>query len=116
MRRPGPRNDASAERTVSIPIPSSSARAAAAAAFKMLCSPRTGASKPPSVPIGDHAAPDLREHARDLRVVDAGGHGALPGDAVGEIDKRLAQAVEAAVVLQVFAVDVRDRGVLRAQQ
>ena len=52
---------------------------------------------------------------RQVRIVEARDHGAVERHFVREVDERLLQVVEAAVVLQVFVVDVRNHGNRRKQ-
>ncbi len=55
-----------------------------------------------------HAARHPRQHGRQVRVVEACDHAAVERRLVGEIDEGLLQVLEAAVVLEVLVVDVRN--------
>ena len=66
-------------------------------------------------PVGRHPPRHPRQHGRQVGIVGTRDHAAVKRHLVGEIDERLLQVVESAVVFQMFVVDVRHHRYRRKQ-
>ena len=66
-------------------------------------------------PVGRHTPRHPRQHGRQAGIVGTRHDAAVKRHLVGEIDEGLLQVVEAAVVLQMFVVDVRNHRYRRKQ-
>jgi hypothetical protein len=57
--------------------------------------------------VGRHSPRDPGKNGREVGIVRARDDAAIERDLVGEVDERLLQVVEAAIVVKMLVVDVR---------